>query len=253
MLSQGRVGMSDVVFIGTSDAFGAGGRRQAAILLRTGGGAVLLDCGTTTNTGLNALSISRQEIEVILISHFHADHFGGVPLFLLAALYEDARRHPLQIAGPPGIERRVRAAAAALGHSLEERAWSFPLLFQELPAGAESALGPVRVRSFETRHQPDSCPHGLTLQWDSRRMVYSGDTGWFEGLPEHARGADLFVCECTFAKKSFDYHLSYEELLERKGTFDCGRMLLTHLGQTMSARRGTCAIETADDGLLLKL
>ena len=103
--------MSGLTFIGTSDAFGAGGRRQSAILLRAPNGAVLLDCAATTNTGLLQLGVSPSEIDAILISHFHGDHFGGIPLFLLAAQHQDHRKAPLAIAGPPGVEARVRSLA----------------------------------------------------------------------------------------------------------------------------------------------
>ena len=71
--------MTELVFVGTSDAFGAGGRRQSAMVLRAPHGAVLVDCGATTCTGLSAVGIPRAEIDAIVISHFHADHFGGVP------------------------------------------------------------------------------------------------------------------------------------------------------------------------------
>ena len=57
-----------------------------------------MDCGATTNGGLAELGIERDEIETLLISHFHGDHFGGIPLFLLAAMYVDYRRQPLTIA-----------------------------------------------------------------------------------------------------------------------------------------------------------
>jgi ribonuclease BN (tRNA processing enzyme) len=244
--------LSEVIFVGTSDAFGAGGRRQAAIAVRAPGGTVLLDCGTTTATGLNALGIPRQELDAVLVSHFHADHFGGIPSLLLGALYEDRRRRPLRIAGPPGIEERVRAASAALGHPLDVT-WPFALTFQELPAGSSHEVGPIRVRSFETHHQVDSCPHGLILDTGADRIVYSGDTGWFDGLPGHVRGADLFICECTFVRNEYQYHLSYDDLITRKGEFDCHRMVLTHLGEAMSARRGSWAIETADDGMVLRI
>ena len=107
--------MSEVVFVGTSDAFGAGGRRQSALLVRAPSGGLLVDCGTTTTMGLAALGIERAEIDAVLISHFHGDHFGGIPSLLLAALYEDLRRKPLVIAGPHGIERRVHQLATAMG------------------------------------------------------------------------------------------------------------------------------------------
>lgn len=245
--------MSEVVFVGTSDAFGAGGRRQSAVLLRGPSGSVLLDCGATTGSGLSALGIARDEIDAILVSHFHGDHFGGIPLLLLAALYEDERTRPLHIAGPPGTERRVHQLAAAMGHALDHRDWSFDIRFEELPAGRRCEVGPVRVHSFETHHSPDAVPHGLIVESGALRVAYSGDTGWFEDLPKQVAGADLFVCECTYHRSGFEYHLSHEQLLEQRERFDCGRMLLTHLGEEMSKRRGRCDFETADDGLVIRL
>ena len=66
-------------------------------------------------------------------------------------------------------------------------------------------------------------------------------------------GADLLISECTYASNNFEYHLNYEDLLRRRDEFDCGRLILTHLGPEMAQRRGTCEIETADDGLHLTL
>jgi ribonuclease BN (tRNA processing enzyme) len=247
--------VSRVVFVGTSDAFGAGGRRQSAIVLRGPRGTALLDCGGTTATGLAELGISRDEIDAIAISHFHGDHFGGLPLLLLACLYEDARTRPLVIGGPPRVEQRVRELARVMGHPLDGRAWGFPLSFRELRPGAGVELGPVSVRAFETVHNPDATPQGYVLDTGRERVVYSGDTGWFDALPHHARGAHLFICECTFHRPlaGFEFHLSHEELAARRGEFDCGRMILTHLGEQMAERRGACAFETADDGLALEL
>jgi ribonuclease BN (tRNA processing enzyme) len=245
--------MDEVVFIGTSDAFGAGGRRQAAVLVRGERGTLLMDCGVTTNSGLADLDIERDEIDTILVSHFHGDHFGGIPLLLLGALYEDGRRHPLEIAGPPDIEARVRDLARAMGHSLEAREWTFPLRFRELPPGALHEIGPAQVRSFETRHQLEAHPHGYRISLGQRDVVYSGDTGWFDELPRLGAGADLFICECTMYTEALDFHLNLDQLIEHRTEFDVGSLLLTHLGRQMSTLRGQCELDTADDGLIVKL
>ena len=147
----------------------------------------------------------------------------------------------------------MHAAARALGHDLEFRSLPFPLLFQELAPGVEAEVGPVRVQSFETRHQLDACPHGFAIQAGRRRIVYSGDTGWFDDLPRHTRGADLFVCECTFETPVIPEHMAYDELVERAPRFACERLVLTHLGTALAERRGHLALETADDGLELDL
>ena len=223
------------------------------MLLRGSGGTLLMDCGATTGSGLNALGIDRSEIDAIVVSHFHADHFGGIPLLMLAALYEDARRRPLRIAGPPGVEARVRGLAAAMGYDMRDRDWTFPFEFVELPAGRELEVGPARVQAFATRHQPDSKPHGLVVRSGSERIAYSGDTGWFDALPREVGAADLFICECTYHSHDFEYHLNLGALAERREAFDCGRIVLTHLGAEMTDRRGRCDFETADDGLSLKI
>lgn len=245
--------MSELVFVGTSDAFGAGGRRQSAILLRAANGSVLLDCGTTTSAGLSDLGIARSEIDAILVSHFHGDHFGGIPFLLLAALYEDERRDPLWIAGPPGIEQRVRTLASALGYALEEREWSFPIHFEELRPGRERAIGPVDVDAFEVFHQPQTAPHGLGVRFGRQRLVYSGDTGFFPDLPDRVGDADLFICECTYRSEGFGLHLSHERLSAHRDEFACGRLLLTHLGSAMHAIRQKLDFDVADDGLVVDL
>lgn len=245
--------MSEVVFVGTSDAFGAGGRRQSAILLRAPNGGVLLDCGTTTSTGLCDLGIDRDEIDVIAISHFHGDHYGGVPTLMLAALYEDQRKKPLHVVGPPGIETRVRQLADAMCYEVEERDWSFPIHFREFQAGQSIDVGPAALQAFEAVHQSHTCPHGLVVDTGREKVAFSGDTGWFPDLPRRVGEADLFICECTYHSTQFDFHLNHELLVEHQGEFECGRIVLTHLGREMSDRRGQAAFETADDGSVFKL
>ena len=245
--------MSEVLFVGTSDAFGAGGRRQSAILVRGERGTLLLDCGATTGTGLQDLGVERDEIEVILVSHFHGDHFGGIPLFLLAALYQDQRRHAIHIAGPPDIENRVRALAHAMGHSIEDQDWSFPIHFNEVLPGGQTDLGPAQVRAFETKHQIEAHPQGYRLEVGGPTIAYSGDTGWFPELPRLSADADLFICECTLHRNTLDFHLDLGTIEAHQHDFACGRLVLTHLGAEMAALRGDLPIDTADDGLLIRL
>jgi ribonuclease BN (tRNA processing enzyme) len=245
--------MSELLMVGTSDAFGAGGRRQSAYLLRARNGSLLVDCGATTLSGLSALGVPREEIDAIAISHFHADHFGGIPLLLLATLYQDWRKKPLLVAGPRGIEQRVQLAARALGHPLEDHRFPYSLRFLELTPGAPADLGVARVRVFETNHSPDSCPHGFVIEAGAARIAYSGDTGWFDALPEHVAGSDLFVCECTQVRRDYAYHLSLEELSQRRAQFDCGQLVLTHLGAGMREHGAVNGFTVADDGMAFKL
>ena len=57
----------------------------------------------------------------------------------------------------------------------------------------------------------------------------------------------------TLHGAGLDFHLSLEEIRAHRDDFDCGRLVLTHLGDAMSAKRGQLEIETADDGMAGKL
>ena len=72
-------------------------------------------------------------------------------------------------------------------------------------------------------------------------------------LPSRVAGADLFICECTYHRTNFQYHLSHEELVANRSRFDCGRVIITHLGQEMVDRRATSDFEAADDGLTIRI
>ncbi len=245
--------MSEVIFVGTSDAFGAGGRRQPAILVRSARGAALLDCGPTTLTGLASLGVPRDQVDSIFITHYHGDHFGGVPLFLLAAKYADMRSRPIVICGPEGVREHIEATSRALGHPMDDSPWPFEIRYEELAAGKEVEGGPFGARAFEAFHQVETKPHGVMIDTGDHRIAYSGDTGWFEKLPARVKGADLFITECTQYEGDFPYHLNLLQLEEHRRDFDCDRIILTHLGTEMTDRRGKCSFETADDGLIVRL
>ena len=64
---------------------------------------LLIDCGASTLISMKRLGIDRNAISTIVITHFHADHFGGIPFFILDAQFLSKRREPLTIVGPVGL------------------------------------------------------------------------------------------------------------------------------------------------------
>ena len=97
-------------FVGCGDAFGSGGRFNTCFHLVGHGVNALIDCGASSLVAMNRLAINRNDIGTIFLSHFHADHFGGVPFFMLEANYVLKRDRPLTIAGPPGLAARYAEA-----------------------------------------------------------------------------------------------------------------------------------------------
>jgi ribonuclease BN (tRNA processing enzyme) len=96
-----------VTFLGSGDAFGSGGRLNACFLLETSRSRYLIDCGATSPTAMRSRGVDPNEIEAILVSHLHGDHFGGIPFLLLDAQFVNERTAPLTIAGPRGTGKRL--------------------------------------------------------------------------------------------------------------------------------------------------
>jgi ribonuclease BN (tRNA processing enzyme) len=93
-------------FVGCGDALGSGGRYNTCFHVIGDRVNFLIDCGASSLPALKRLDIARNDIDLILITHFHGDHFGGLPFLLLDAQFT-RRTRPLVIAGPSGIETRL--------------------------------------------------------------------------------------------------------------------------------------------------
>src|ERR1700692_851721 len=91
-------------FVGCGDAFGSGGRFNTCFHLVGNEINALIDCGATSLVAMNKLAIDRNDIDVVFISHFHADHIAGLPFFILEANYVLKRERALTIVGPPGLK-----------------------------------------------------------------------------------------------------------------------------------------------------
>jgi len=91
-------------FIGSGDAFGSGGRFNTCFHVIGAQANFLIDCGASSLIALKAKKVALNSIRTIFITHFHADHFGGIPFFILDAQFFSKRSTPLTIAGPQGLE-----------------------------------------------------------------------------------------------------------------------------------------------------
>ena len=86
-------------FVGCGDALGSGGRLNTCFHVSGESVNFLIDCGATSLPALKRYGIARDDIDLVLITHFHGDHFGGLPYLLLDAQFAK-RKRPLVIAGP---------------------------------------------------------------------------------------------------------------------------------------------------------
>lgn len=241
-----------VTVLGCGDAFASGGRLHACFYVQHENAGLLIDCGATVLTSLKRHGVALDEIDTVLISHFHGDHYGGLPYLLLECGVRQ-RTKPLTIATPPGGQQRVAALLDLLYPQTD--AWkTLDLRFVEYLENSQWMDVPgARVAAFPVEHIEASCPHGLRLEIGGKVIGYSGDTGWTPVLADIAQDADLFICECNFYDTKSDTHLDYQTLLAHERELSCKQLLLTHLGEGMLARAGELAHGIAREGMQIGL
>jgi ribonuclease BN (tRNA processing enzyme) len=202
---------------------------------------------------LKRLRIDPGRIDFVALSHLHGDHFGGVPFLFMEYRYAAPRERPLAIYGPPGTAARTQRLFEALYEKTALEAMSFPLTYEELAPGTAHTVADVRILPFAVPHVSELCCLGYRLEADGRAIAYSGDSAWSDDFITYARGADLFLCECSTFETQVPIHISYREIARYARDIDCRRIVLTHLGAEPLRRQREISLECARDGMTLEL
>jgi ribonuclease BN (tRNA processing enzyme) len=241
-------------FVGCGDAFGSGGRFNTCFHLVGKTTNALIDCGATSLVAMTKLAIARNDIDTIFISHFHADHVAGLPFFLLEANYVTKRARPLTIAGPPGLTNRLPEIMEGAFPGTGHLPLSFALSLVELQIGKPNDVGDVRVTPFHVVHDDRAGPClGFRFEIEGKVLAFSGDTQWTDALIEIGREADLFICEAYTRDKPIATHMALSLLEQHLDRIRPKRLILTHMGEDMLARRAEVPYETAADGMIVEL
>jgi ribonuclease Z len=237
-----------VLFLGTAGSMPTVQRAPASLLIRRGGDRVLIDCGEGSQRQL-LRSVGLPDLEHIFITHYHADHFLGLP-GMLKTFTLRSREVPLTIYGPRGLRSLMADLRRIYGRlSYEVRA-------VELGSGDSIELGDCRVGAYSVVHRTEAVGYALVeddrpgrfdteraralgvppgplfgrlqrgepVEVDGksvspedvmgerrpgRKLVFSGDSEPCEATSAVAQGAELLVHDGTFA---------HEELIRARQT-----------------------------------
>jgi ribonuclease BN (tRNA processing enzyme) len=242
-----------VTFLGSGDAFGSGGRHQTCFLVDADGDRFLIDCGASSLVAMRGLGIAPNDIGLILLSHLHGDHFGGLPFFILDAQFVSRRTEPLVIAGPPTTGERLRRAMEVMFPGSADAERAFALEVVELEAERPRRLQGVSVTPFAVRHPSGAPAFALRVEAAGKVLAYSGDTEWTDSLIPAARGSDLFIAEAYFYEKRVPAHLDFLTLSDHLDQLETNRLVITHMSEDMLARADGVDCEAAADGKVIEL
>ena len=144
----------DVVFLGTSGSMPTARRAPSATLVRRGGERLLFDCAEGTQRQLLRSDVGLVDLHEIFLTHFHADHFLGLP-GMLKTFALRGRELPLTLYGPRGLDELIGALQRIVGRL------TYEVAVVELAAGAALPRDGYELRTFAVRHGREALGYAL--------------------------------------------------------------------------------------------
>jgi ribonuclease Z len=236
-----------LTFLGTGN-FSAPARYWNSFLI---GERVLVEPSPAVLPNLRKLGKNPRDIDVIFISHFHADHTFGWPFLLLSYLSWDRRASDLWVVGPPGIkdflENMTRAGAIdhIVSAGFAAPGGGFPLRYIEV-TGEEQEAGPVRFRAVRVEHDTTLDCYGYLIRDGERTIGYSGDSRLCDGLREIAAGADTLVLACNQRHEVTPFHMNLDDVRTLRAEYPAVPFVLTHRGPDVDGD-GIADVTVPDD------
>lgn len=270
--------MLDVCLLGTGGMMPLPYRWLTSLMLRYNGHNVLIDCGEGTQIAMKEKGWSPNPIDIMCFTHYHADHISGLPGMLLT-MGNAERKEPLLMIGPKGLERVVsalRVIAPELPFEIKYLEVTEPSQVIEFPDFKLEAfrvnhnvvcygynLIIDRIGKFQVdkamalgidRTYWSKLQKGETVEIDGKvytqdmvlgesrkglKVTYTTDTRPTQSIVEHAKDADLFICEGMYGEpdklhKAKEYkHMTFYEAATMARDAQVKEMWLTHYSPSL--------------------
>lgn len=298
--------MLDVCLLGTGGMMPLPRRWLTSLMTRYNGSTLMIDCGEGTQIAVKEKGWSFKPIDVICFTHYHADHISGLPGLLLTMGNAD-RTEPITLIGPKGLERVVsalRVIAPELPfeikfHEIQNPEETFEINGYHITAFRVNhnvlcygytieikRAGKFDVERAKAAGVPMRCwnplQKGETVIFEGRKytpdmvlgeprkgikVAYCTDSRPVPAITEHAKQADLFICEGMYGEpekeaKAREYkHMTMKEAAHLAKEAGVGQMWLTHYSPSLvhpeeyldSAREIFPATIAAKDGRTLEM
>ncbi|HUE28931.1 MAG TPA: MBL fold metallo-hydrolase [Solirubrobacteraceae bacterium] len=248
-----------ITVLGKSPSWQDAGGACSGYLVEEDGYALLVDCGNGVFSKLRGHR-DYVDVDAVLVSHLHADHFLDLIPFSYALTYAP-RQQPVPVAGWPGTSEPARpqlyapSGAADMFRQIvgcwgQENLVEGAFTLQEYEPWEELEAGPLRIRFREVPHFTRTFAIELSTA-DGSRFTYSADCSPNEQLVEFAKGTDLLLIEATLPRPERTGqrgHLTPSEAGEHARRAGAKRMVITHFSDELDPEWARAQAAEAFDG-----
>jgi ribonuclease BN (tRNA processing enzyme) len=214
-----------VTVLGCSGSYPGKGEACSGYLIRGAGTTLWLDAGNGTMANLQQHA-GLDEVDAVVLSHEHPDHWSDLEGFRVACAYGDAPREGIPVYAPAGVKDKVST-------DMEP-----PFVWNTVTNGDTVTVGGLTVRFSATKHGTVETL-AARIDGDGQSLGYSADTTADWSLEALGRDLDLALCEATLLRndEGKSEHLSARQAGEMARGAGARRLVLTHVWPTTDRNR----------------
>lgn len=197
------------------------GGTTSFLLTSQAGFRLLIDVGSRAVNELEKV-ISPLDLDAVIISHYHPDHVADLGVLGHYRLLHPQGAESLPVYGHG--EDQVAFANLTMGDVLVGQSYQTDQVNQ---------IGPFEISFIKTVHPVTCYAMRIVEPATGQVLVFTGDTGYFEGLADFAAGADVFLADVYFfeGREHHPAHLTSKEAGQIAKEAGVKRLVLTHLPQ----------------------
>jgi ribonuclease BN (tRNA processing enzyme) len=237
-------------FLGTGTATPSLRRLSSSYLLSTSWGNILIDAGPSVVRRLLEFGFTVDDIDMIVLTHFHPDHTTDLVTFLFACNYGELQRtRDLILLGGRGLELFFKRLCLTYPSIKPNR---YSLVLKTMSRDVWSLCEGMTVETLPMKHRRESIGVKVNV---TKSIVFTGDTDYSANLISLAKGADLLVSECSFPDLKVKGHLNLATLQKIAEKAKPTQVMLSHLYPEWDRFRGVlhAPFLLAEDGLEITL
>ncbi|MDX8347874.1 MBL fold metallo-hydrolase [Cognatiyoonia sp. IB215446] len=176
-----------------------GSHMPTSSLLRLGEQTILVDAGLGVTRGICDQGAALTEIDLIVITHLHSDHYLELGPLLHTAWTAGLNR-PIPILGPADLRAYWDGFQASMAFDIDlrirdEGRCDFSTLADLQVLTEATGIGGSRIKAMRNQHPPITDSFALRFEAEGKCVVFSGDTAYMPEMATFAKDADLLVHE----------------------------------------------------------
>lgn len=218
------------------------------------GGRLLFEAPPAVNINLHRAGVNALDLDTVFISHFHGDHFAGLPFLLLEYDALTPRTRSFNIIGPIGARTKILSLYEAFYSGYSTRSRAYDCNFIEVEGGQSFSTESLSGTAYAMKHLSDRNQSlGFRVQTEGIVLAYTGDTAQCQEILQLATGADVVVIECTYKEgRDWPTHLSFDDVRELRSQLSPSvPLVLTHMSTDIHPDKELNIIAPEDNSLVV--